>query len=76
MCGCQWHEAKFFLGQAEFRPNMFGGCNNCLQQSGSGGKLSPQKSWFGYPEESDMGTKADSHLVIGDLFPGGETYQL
>ena len=56
----QWHEAKSFSGPATGRPNMF----HCLQQSGCGSKLSPQKPWFDNPEESTTGSKADSHLVI------------
>ena len=68
--------SKVFSGPAGVRPNMFGGRNNCLQQSGYCSELSPQKSWFDYPEESNTGSKADSHLAIRDRFPGGETYQL
>ena len=34
------------------------------------------KSWFDYLEESNMGSKADSYLVICNCFPSGETYQL
>ena len=54
---------------------MLGGRNNCLQQSGCGGELSLQKSWFDYLEEPNTGSNVDSHFVIRNRFPGGETYQ-
>ena len=68
--------SKVFSGPAGVRSNTVGGRNNCLQQSGCGSKLPPQKSWFDYPEELNTGSKAYSHWAIRDRFPGGETYQL
>ena len=55
---------------------MFKGRNHRLEQSGCGSELSPQKSWFDYPEKSNTGCRADSHLAIRDRFLGGGTYQL
>ena len=63
--------SKAFSGPAVVQPNTFGGCNNCLQQSRCGSELPPQKSWFDNPEESSMGSKADSHSAMRDRFPGG-----
>ena len=68
--------SKVVSGPAGVRPNTFGGRNSCLQQSGCGSKLPPQKSWFDNSEESSGGSRADSHLVMRDRFPGGKTCQL
>ena len=58
------------------QPNMFRGRNNYLQQSGCGCELPPQQPWLDYPEWSNTGIEAGSHLAIRDRFPGGKTYQL
>ena len=63
--------SKVVSGPAGVRPNMFGGRNNCLQQSSCGSELPPQKSWFNNPEGSSGGSKAESHSVMCDRFPGG-----
>ena len=79
MSVCGWVSmacGKVFSGPAGVRPDAFGGCNNCLQQSGCDSKLPPWKSWFDYLEELNAGSKADSHWVIRDRFPEGKTYQL
>ena len=68
--------SKVVSGPAEVWPNTFGGRNNCLQQSGCGNELPPQKSWFDNPEGSSGGSKADSHSVMRDHFRRGETCQL
>ena len=68
--------SKVVSGSAGVQSNTFGGRNNCLQQSGCGSELPLQKSWFNNPEESSGGSKADSHSVKRDCFPGGETSQL
>ena len=67
---------KVVSGPAGIRPNTFGGRNNCLQQSGCGSELPPQKSWFNNLEESSGDSKADSHSAMRDRFPGGEACQL
>ena len=52
-CGWRLHGAKSYLGPLEIFPNVFGGCNNCLQHSGYGGGLPPQK--FGLiPQRSQI----------------------
>ena len=68
--------SKVVSGPAGVQPNTFGGRNNCLQQSGCGSELPPQKSWFDNLEDSSGGSKADSHSAMSDCFPGGETSQL
>ena len=67
--------SKVVSRPAGVQPNTFGRRNNCLQQSGCGSELPPQKSWFEYLEESRGGNKADSHSAIRDPFPAGETSQ-
>ena len=72
---CQLHEAEFFQGQLE--------CDlicsedaTIIYNSGCGGELPPQQPWLDYPEGSNTGSKAGSHLVIPEHFPVGKTYQL
>ena len=67
--------SKVVSGPAGVQPNMFGRRNNCLQQSGCGSKLPPQKSWFDNPEESRGDYKGDSHSAMRDRFRGGESSQ-
>ena len=57
--------SKVVSGPVEVQPNTFGGRNNCLQQSGCGSELSPQKSWFDNLEESSGGSKV-SRGPFGD----------
>ena len=68
--------SKVVSEPAGVRSNTFGECNNCLQQSGCGSELPPQKSWFDNPEESSGDSKVDSHSAMRDRFPGGKTCQV
>ena len=63
--------SKVVSGPAGVWSNTFGGRNNCLQQSSCGSELPPQKFWFDNPEESSGGSKAESHSVMCNRFPGG-----
>ena len=56
---------KVFSGPAGVRSNAFGGRNNCLQQSGCGSKLPPQKSWFDYLVEC----RQQSRFPLRDTWP-------
>ena len=67
---------SLFQGQLKFDLMCSEDETTVCSESGCDGKLSPQKSWLDYPEESNTDSKADSHLAIHDRFPGGETYQL
>ena len=68
--------SKVVSGPAGVQPNTFGRRNNCLQQSGCGSELPPQKSWVNNLEESRGGNKADYHSAMRDRFRGGESSQL
>ena len=56
--------SKVVSGPAGVQPNMFGGRNNCLQQSGCVSELPPQNFWFDNLEGSSGDSKTDSHFPV------------